>query len=127
MSRKHPTTEELRLKAAHVEAERAKTSRFRPKVDRENPGEVVHLPMGDANVEPGTVQRDTRGELIGEDRPVQRLLQVPYSWLVDKLQKTHDLRGPCARETCAFKNTTPEDLEKARQLEGMKMEGTERK
>ena len=107
------------MKAAHIEAERAKVSRFRPKITHENPDNLIHLPIGDVNPEPGIVQRDTWGMLIGDDKPVQRLLQAPFSWLVVWLRKTHDLRGPCARKECAFRNATPEDVEKARALKGV--------
>lgn len=123
MSRKHPTLEELQDKANHIAEERAKMSRFRPKLAHENPDNIVHLPIGDANPEPAAVERYASGPfagmLIGEDKPIGRLEQMPYDVLVSILRKRHDARGLCARATCAFKNSTPEDIEKARLLQGV--------
>jgi hypothetical protein len=108
VSRKHPTQEELEKKAEHIAAERAKVSNFRPYIKHENP---------DNPYEPGKVERDRQGLILGEMRPVARLFQTPYSVLLPWLKATHDQRGPCSRPNCAFRNMTADEEVTVRAIE----------
>lgn len=100
MSRRHPTHAELEVKSKNIEAERAKTSLFRPKITRKTPSDPFT---------PGEVERDDRGQIIGEIRPLTRDGQIPFSIIRKAAKYRHDLRGLCSREDCAFKNTKASD------------------
>ena len=113
MSRKHPTLEELDKKAQNIAAERAKASNFRPCIKHENPDNLW---------QPGKVEQDRNGLRLGELKPVPRLFQVPYSVLLLLRKATHDLRGPCSRPDCAFRNMTAAEEVTVKAIENQKLE-----
>lgn len=97
MSRRHPTHEELAIKAANIEKERNKVSVFRPKITRKNPSDIYT---------PGEVERDSKGLIVGEIRPEIRYGQIPFSEIRKAAKATHNARGFCSRKECAFRNVT---------------------
>lgn len=95
MSRKHPTQSELEKKAENINAERDKVSNFRPFIRHNNP---------DNFWEPGEVERDNKGLILGERRPIPRTHVMAWSKHRACLKATHDAQGMCSRPDCAFRN-----------------------
>jgi hypothetical protein len=55
---------------------------------------------------------------MGKLRRVPRLFQTPFSVLRPWLKATHDLRGPCSRPDCAFRNMTAAEEVTVQAMEG---------
>jgi len=111
MSRRHPTHSELEQKAMSIEIERRKVSTFRPKITYSHLSneEMAELKVKDDLWKPGEVERDDRGLIIGENRPLERDV-IPFSQIKKASKARHDTRRTCTRENCAFKNSQEEPV-----------------
>jgi len=89
MSRKHPSFEELGKKHRNIEIERAKTS--------------ISMPVKAVKSEGGVVW-------VARPNPLPRLGHIPFEVITRSAKQRHDLRGLCANEKCAYKNSTEDDL-----------------